>query len=126
MKFRLLIGRHVDRHPRGITEPFYVVEGGVRKELTRVVQVTYSADIWGDPKADPPRPPSLPVFESDVDLCAKFNVPGFPPKFERVSDDTPCVYAGVEGFDPAVTPSPQREEKGEQTGGGKRQPAGAR
>lgn len=124
MKFRLLIGRHIDKHPRGVTETFTVMEQGVRKELTRVVQMTYAADVWGDPKADPPRPPMFPVFESDTDLCAKFNVPGFPPKFERVSDDTPCVYAGVPGLDPAATPSGSDDEK--EQAGKKRQLAGAR
>jgi hypothetical protein len=33
------------------------------------------------------------VIEESVDLCKKFNVPGYPPKYEQVPDDTPitCV-----------------------------------
>lgn len=60
-KFQLLEGRHIQDHPDHPGKPL--------KE-----QVFTKGDVFE-------------AFPPDRDLCAEFNVPGFPPKFARVHGD---------------------------------------
>lgn len=67
LKYRLLAGSHVQNDANGKEDMFRAYPARSR-EYPRGLQ---------------------PIIESSVDLCRRFNKPGFPKKFERVPQSTP-------------------------------------
>jgi len=87
MKFKLLAGFHVEADK---SRP----------------KISYMPNVPDDQKIYPDkRYKQGDIIETDVDLCARFNEPGTPPKFERVDQ-----YGAPEGWGPIDKPKDGLDE----------------
>jgi hypothetical protein len=83
-KFRLLVGQHIEPDPKAKS---YKED----PENYNPIGIRYFADgihIVNDVETEMI---GKNVIESNIDLCQRFNIPGFPPKFEELYESYPSA-----------------------------------